>query len=250
MKKITLLLTATAFVFAVHAQNNAQPGCYPFPKTISVTGSAEMDIIPDEIYVQVDLREYKKKGEDKVEIDKIKADFLSSCKSAGIPDSNIFVASFDGYNMANIWRRRKKDPDLLASIAYQIKFSSTKLIDELVNRLDDDATNNFRITKVSHSRISEYRKQLKLMAVKAAKEKAIYLTDAVNEQLGSAVTIAEPEESISSDVLSGKYRSASNVVSGFYMKDLDKGSYGITDEGVDFRKIKLRFEVKALYALK
>ena len=33
----------------------------PYPKTINVTGSAEMDIVPDEIYVQVDLREYKKR---------------------------------------------------------------------------------------------------------------------------------------------------------------------------------------------
>lgn len=248
MKKITLFAAIAVITCSIYAQSNTQPGCYPFPKTISVTGSAEMEVIPDEIYVQVDLREYKKKGEDKVDLDKIKTEFLASCKAVGIADNDIAVASYDGYNMANIWRRRKKDPDLLSSITYQLKFSNTKLIDELVNRLDDQATNNFSITRTSHSKIVEYRRQLKIMAVKAAKEKAIYLSESVNEQLGQAITITEPEESISSDVLSGRYRS--NIVAGLSMKEVRNEAYGITDDGVDYRKIKLRFEVKVLYALK
>ena len=244
MKKLVISFSAMLLASLLMAQS--QPTCDPFPKTISVTGSAAMEVIPDEIYVQVDLREYKKKGEDKTDIDKIKADFLASCKASGIADSNISVASYDGYNMANIWKRRKKDPDLLASITYQLKFSNTRLIDELVNRLDDEATNNFRITRTSHSKIIEYRKQLKIMAIKAAKEKAIYLAESINEQVGPAITITEPEEFFSSDQtirLRGENGLSSNSLS-------QSGGYGNTDNGIDYKKIKLRFEVKILYALK
>lgn len=255
MKKITTVFTSLLFFNLLFAQTQptTQPGCYPFPKTISVTGSASMEVIPDEIYVQVDLREYKKKGEDKVELDKIKSDFLANCKTAGIAENDISVASYDGYNMANIWRRRKKDPELLSSISYQIKFNTTKMMDDLVNSLDDQATNNFRITRTSHSKIVEYRRQLKVQAVKAAREKATYLTEAVNEQLGQAIEINEPEESVSSDVVAGLYRNnykslgENNVVR---LEQSKNGYYGVTDEGVDYRKIKLRFEVKVLYALK
>ncbi len=161
MKKISLLLSIVMLTNLLMAQNlptgqaGTQPGCYPYPKTISVNGSASMEVIPDEIYVQVDLREYKKKGEDKVELDKIKSDFLTYCKAAGIADNDISVASYDGYNMANIWRRRKRDPELLASISYQLKFTTTKMMDDLVNSLDDQATNNFRIIRTSHSKIVE-----------------------------------------------------------------------------------------------
>jgi uncharacterized protein len=252
MKKMILLLATTAICFIVYAQTNTQPGCYPFPKTISATGSASMEVIPDEIYVQVDLREYKKKGEDKVELDKIKSDFLGYCKATGIADNDISVASYDGYNMANIWQRRKKDPELLSSISYQVKFSDTKMMDDLVKSLDDQATNNFRITRTSHSKIVEYRKQLKVQAVKAAREKAVYLTEAVNEQLGQAIEINEPVESISSDVVSNAYRDNYKSL-GLNEVRLDQSKnayYGITDQGVDYRKIKLRFEVKVLYALK
>jgi uncharacterized protein len=249
MKKITTLFTSLLLYNLLFAQAPTQPGCYPFPKTIAVNGSAEMEVIPDEIYVQVDLREYKKKGEDKTELEKIKADFLASCKAAGIADSNIAVASYDGYNMANLWRRRKKDPELLSSIAYQIKFINTKLIDDLVTRLDDEATNNFSIIKTSHSKIIEYRKQLKIMAVKAAKEKATYLTESVNEQLGQAITIVEPEEYVNSDVQAGRYKSNTTLYENATLKEQYRG-YGINDNGVDYRKIKLRYEVKVLYALR
>ncbi len=249
MKKIILFFVAITAAWLSVAQNT-QPGCYPFPRTISVTGSAVLEIVPDEIYVQVDLREYKKKGEDKTEIDKIKADFLASCKAVGIADSNISVASFDGYNMASIWKRKKRDPDLMASISYQLKFSSTKLIDELVDHLDDQATYNFRITRTSHSKIIEYRKQLKIMAVKAAKEKAAYLTDAINEQVGQAITIEEPEESVASDMRAGNTYNNTGLLDNFRFKQGNGQEMDNVDGSVDFRKIKLRFEVKVLYALK
>jgi uncharacterized protein len=245
MKKIFLLVT-TAFAIAAQAQTT-QPGCYPFPKTINVTGSAQMEVIPDEIYVQVDLREYKKRGEEKISLDKIKEDFLANCKNIGIVDSNIAVASFDGYNLASMWRRRKKDPDLFASITYQIKFSNTKLIDQLVDKLDDEATGNFGIVRTSHSKITEYRKQLKIQAVKAAKDKANYLANAVLEEVGNAITITEPEEYAVSDVANRAY----NTNAKLYGASLSKADgYGIADGGVDFRKITLRYEVKILYALK
>lgn len=246
MKKILLTAAYITTAFFASAQNT-QPGCFPYPKTISVNGSAEMEIIPDEIYVQVDLREYKKKGEEKVQLDKIKTDFLTNCKSIGIADSNISIASFDGYNLAAIWRRKRKDPDLFASITYQIKFSNTKLIDQLVDKLDDEATSNFSIVRTSHSKIIDYRKQLKIQAVKAAKDKANYLAESVNEKVGEAITITEPEEYSSSDVASGLYKTNAKLYSNAVSK---ADSYGISDGGVDYRKIKLRFEVKVLYALK
>ncbi len=247
MKKIHFTLTAIVVLCYASSAQNTQPGCFPFPKTISVNGSAEMEIIPDEIYVQVDLREYKKRGEEKIDLDKIKTDFLASCKAAGIADSNIAVASYDGYNLASIWRRRKKDPDLFSSISYQIKFNTTKLMDDLVNKLDDEATSNFAIVRTSHSKIVEYRKQLKIMAVKAAKEKAYYLAESVSERVGEAITIEEPEENATSDVENGYYKTNAKMVSNAFSK---ADGYGISNGAVDYRKIKLRFEVKILYALK
>jgi len=212
----------------------------PYPRTITVNGSAEMEIIPDEIYVQVDLKEYEKKGQSKVSIDKIKQDFLANAKAVGIPDSAITIAAYDGYN-GNPWLRKKnKKEDLLASITYQIKLKSSKQMDDLVNRLDDNATSNFSIVRTSHSRIQQIRKDLKIQAVKAAKEKAQYLASAIDEQVGVAVTINEPGEAFIP--IYANMRSSNKIMA----QDVEQ-----TDQAeVDFTKIKYKFEVTVVFALK
>jgi len=43
------------------------------------------------------------------------------------------------------------------------------MMDALVDKLDDDATQSFLIVSTSHSKITEFRKQLKIQAIKAAK---------------------------------------------------------------------------------
>lgn len=248
MKQLIALFVVVLSAFFTTAQT--QPTCNPYPKTISVTGSAEMEIVPDEIYVQIDLKEYKKKGENKVELDKIKSDFLAKCSSIGLVDSVISIASYQGTNYNYwYWQRRKKDPDMYAGIAYQIKFKDSKKMDQLVDLLDDEATANFQITKATHSKIQDYRKQLKIQAVKAAKDKGIYLTDAINEKLGEAIAIEEPNENSFENSLENniRIRGISNVA--YFNKDAEKmNDNGVT--GVDFKKIKLRYEVKIIFAVK
>ena len=238
---ISAFMITTMGVFAQSPVVNVNP----FPKTITVTGSAEMEIVPDEIYVQIELKEYEKKGTGKVDLEKIKAEFLAKVKSVGIPDSAVSIASYDGYT-DYYWHRKqlKKRNDLLASIAYQIKFSSSSKIDELVNKLDDEATQNFQVVKTSHSKMQEYRKQLKIQALKAAKEKAQYLAAAVDEQVGAAVSIVENDNSFEPVPM---YRSSQAYLSNAVM---GKDAIGGVAAGVDFKKIKMRFEINTVFALK
>jgi uncharacterized protein YggE len=238
MKQLVITLFILTITFGAFAQQNN-----PFPKTIQVTGSASMDIIPDEIYVIITLKEYEKKNSGKISLEKIKSDFLGYCKSVGLPDSAVTIASYEGYNNYPWWRKRKSKDELYSSISYQVKFTSSSKMDELVDKLDDDATQNFVISRLSHSRIAEYRRQLKIQAVKSAKDKAGYMTEAVGEKLGEAVTITEPEE-----FPNELYRIAQ---SNSYAS-LSRAKDGVADgeKGVDFKNIHLQYEVKAVFALK
>lgn len=212
----------------------------PFPKTITVNGSAEMEVVPDEIYVLIDLQEYEKKGSGKINLEKIKADFLNSCRSIGLADSVITIAAYDG-DMGNPWiKKKKKKEELLASITYQVKFANSKKMDELVEKLDDEATRNFRIARTSHSKIQQFRKQLKIEAIKAAKEKAGYLAAAIDEQVGAAVTITEP-----GDMIVSPYE---NRLAQFNVA-MDAAE-GAGNASMDFKKLKLHFEINVVFALK
>lgn len=244
MKRSTYLL---CFVLIVALQATAQqPAPNPFPKTITVTGAAEMEVIPDQIYVNIVLREYQKKNEPKKDLETLKTGFMESCKAIGLPDSVISIASYTGFNNYYWLRReRKKSPDLFASITYQVKFSNSKQMDDLIEKLDDEATQSFDIVNTSHSKMSEYRKQLKILAVKAAKDKGIYLTEAIGEKLGPAITVKEPDESgVLTTMVANRVYSQTRIES--------NGRFdGANDKSleIDFKKIKLRYEVNVVFAL-
>ena len=242
MKK---LIVAIAFISASLAGLTQTYDRNPFPKTISVTGVAEMEIVPDEIYVNVDLKEYDKKGSGKVNLEKIKADFLKSARSIGLPDSLVTIAAYDGFNGYPYWLRKKKKDELYASITYQVKFNNSKQMDALVEKLDDMATQNFYITRTAHSKIETYRKNLKMQAVKAAKDKAAYLTEAIDEKAGEAVTISEPQE---------YYQPYMNARAANYKmvnQSMETAAdAGNADTAMDFKKMKLRYDVTVTFALK
>jgi uncharacterized protein len=216
------------------------------PRTINVNGSAEMEIVPDEIYVQVELREYDKKGVGKIDIESIKRNFLNAAKSIGLAETDLSVQGYSGWDGNTWWykKNKKQNPDMKAGITYWVKVSSTAKMDELVNKLDDEATQNFFIAKVSHSKIQELKKQLKVQAVKAAKDKAIYLAEAINERVGEAITINEPNEVGYYPPVYGRVANQSMMVE---KMGADAGSGTMN---VDFKKIKLQFDVNVIFALK
>ncbi|RYY39945.1 MAG: SIMPL domain-containing protein [Chitinophagaceae bacterium] len=219
---------------------SAQSVSNPYPRTITVTGSAEEEVTPDEIYVNVDLKEYDKKGQGKVSLDVIRRDFLNSVRAVGIPDSLVTIAAYDGVNPW--WVRKRRKDELYATITYEVKFKNSKNLDELVARLDDNATQNFYISRVDHSRLAEFRKNLKIKATQAAKEKAQYLAQSIGEQVGVAVTINEPVEYggpiIYNQVANVRYKAAAEAAA---PPDASQP---------DFRKIKLKYDVTVVFALK
>jgi len=237
MKKVLIVFAACIFTMHSIAQE-----VKPIQRTISVNGSSEMEVVPDEIYVQVDLREYNKKNGDKVDINTIKNNFLEACKSIGLTEKDVTVQSYQGYdNNYWLWKKKKPSPDMKAGISYWIKVSKVDMLDALVDKMDDEATQNFFIAKASYSKMDEVKKELKIAAVKAARDKAIYLAEAINEQIGEAVTINEPTE-------------INNQPQPMYanrmLKAADTEGYTEPPMNVDFKKIKIQFEVNVVFALK
>jgi uncharacterized protein YggE len=190
-KPFFLALILHAAYINASAQTSAELFANPNPRTVSVTGSAEQEIVPDQIYVLVQLKEYQLKGHAKVSLNEIREQFLKEIHAMGLPDSLVSIESSGGENEETWWRKKKTRNGLYASINYQLLIHSSSQLNDLVARLDDNATERFEIDRVSHTRIIEYRRQLKINAVKAAREKAAYLAEAIGEHIGQAMTITE-----------------------------------------------------------
>jgi uncharacterized protein YggE len=238
MKKIFLALTASVCMIMANAQtidNTIRQ------RTINVSGSAELEITPDEIYVQIELREYNKKSGEKVDIQTISNQFLSAVKSMNIADTNLVVQGYSGWD-GNYWwyqKNKKKNPDMKAGVTYEVKVKTVDEMDKLVDKLDDQATQNFYIGRTSHSDMDSIKKQLKIQAIKAAKEKAVYLAAALGDNVGQALTINDPNET-------GNYPRPmykANMV----MAEADQAAPAMN---VDFKKIKIEYDVNVVFELK
>jgi uncharacterized protein len=239
MKKTLLIIMSFVAMLQVSAQE-----FYNRQRVINVQASAETEITPDEIFVQIHLQEYDKKGSGKVDINTIKNDFLNRMKKLGLTEKEITVQSYSGSD-GNYWywhKTKKKNPDLKSSINYLVKLNSVKQIDEVVKNLDDEATQNFFIQKVSHSKIEEHKKQLKVQALKDAKEKASFMAETMGAQVGDVLQINEPQEIIHTPYV---YRDAMRMQKA---ESMDAGAEPALD--VDFKKIKIRFEAPVSFLLK
>lgn len=241
MKKIILALSASFCLLMAHAQTNDNT---IKQRTVNVNGHSEIEITPDEIYVSIELREYTKKNGTKIDIETIKNQFLNAVKSLNIADSNVVVQGYSGWDGSYWWyqKNKKKNPDMKAGITYQVKVKTVDEMDKLVDKLDDEATQNFYINRTSHSNIDAIKKQLKMQAVKNAKEEAIALASALGDNVGNALTINDPNESSNypqpvAYALRGK-------VAGIAVDQ------EAAPMNVDFKKIKIEMNVNVIFELK
>ncbi|MCU0340018.1 MAG: SIMPL domain-containing protein [Spirosomaceae bacterium] len=185
---LAILLTATAF-----AQTTTSVEKDPIKK-IAVTGTAELEVTPDELYFSISLKEYfrdEKNQKDKVSLETIEKQLIEAVKAAGLPKENLTVSGVSGYRE---WTGRKKPQYFLAAKQFQLKLTNVHNINDLMAKVDDRGVEYVSMSRVEHSKKEEFRKQVKINALKAAKEKANYLLEAIGEKTGEVLEIQELEE--------------------------------------------------------
>ncbi|HET7899079.1 MAG TPA: SIMPL domain-containing protein, partial [Flavisolibacter sp.] len=159
-------------------------------------------------------------------------------------DTAVTIAGYGGNNGNPWWWKKHKKEELYASITYQVKLRSSAQVDQLVDKLDDNATQNFFIQRTSYSKLDELKRNLKIQAVQAAKEKATYLASAINESVGVAVTINEPNE-----FYQPYYNTMANRSMAMKSAVMDQESAPDMQQA-DFKKLKIRYDVTVVFALK
>lgn len=200
--------------------------------SIEVKGSSEIEITPDEIFVRITLKEYKKGGS-KEDMNALESGLVKAVKKLDIPAENLTVENIYGYNWD--WRKRKAD-DFLGSKSFILKVSDLKKMNDLVDLLDPEGLNNMNIQSYSHSNIEDYRKQVKIGAMKAAKEKATYLLECLDAKLGKILEVQEIDYGYQGPMM------RSNMT----LMAEDAGGY---KSEVEFMQIKVRAEMRVVFEI-
>jgi hypothetical protein len=149
------------------------------PRTIEVTGSAEMAVQPDEVELSIVLRTSSAKDK--------KKEFLKILAEQGITEDKIVFESSNNYNW---WWYYSNYYDNSVQ-RYTVSIDSTVDAMALMDKLKQPWIEQIRVSNRSNSKIEVYRKEVKIQAIKSAKEKAEYMLAALGEELGGVVAITE-----------------------------------------------------------
>ena len=207
---------------------------------IEVTGSSELEIDPDEIRFEIGIEEYwkeefEKKTEfkdykTKVPIAEIESQLLADLAKIGIRKESIVVKE-----VGNYWRHRGKE--FMISKQLEITLFDFRKVEEITSSVNTRGINYMVIKELKNKNMTEFRKQVKIEALKAARTKAAYLLESINKQVGDVISITELTER-------NDFGGSQNAISNVVMATPDIS--GIEN----IKKIKLRYEMQAKFEIK
>lgn len=229
MKKLLMLAAFVTLTIAAFAQN------VDLRRKIEVTGTAEQEVTPDILYVSISLKEYMN-GKTKVDISQLERQLQKAVNEAGVPKEDFTINNISSYNYVI---EKKKNPDFLASKQYRIKLHDLNSINTILSKVDDKGIQSTGIDSYDYSKIAELKRDLKIKALQAAREKATYLLSSIGEKLGGAIDIQDIEtEPFNQPV----YRN-------MMFKSAAMAEDASVQPDIDFKKIKLNYQVRAVFEI-
>jgi len=233
MKKLFALAFVALFSISAMAQQ------VDLRKKISVSGSAELEVTPDIIYLSISLKEYLKdnNSKKKVEITTLENQLFAAVQKAGLDKENLTINNLSSYNYAT---EKKKNPDFLASKQYRLKVTDLNKWNEIIGSVDAKGIAYTNVESYDYSKIETVKKDLKIKALQAAKAKATYLVEALGDKLGSVIDIQEvnneqyPQPIYRANAMMMKAESADMVAA----------------PEIDFKKIKLNYIMNTVFEIK
>ena len=186
--RLLALIIITLSVLSLQAQTNG--------RYIEVTGTSEIEIVPDNIHYLIEIREYfeeefdgKSKPEEyrtKVPLSEIEQRLREALANAGIPQNAIRTQEIGDY-----WRQQGQD--FLVSKKFDITLINFNQINEIIQLIDTKGIHTMRIGELENKDIRAYHQKGKIEALKAAQKKATYLVEALGKKLGDVIRIVEKD---------------------------------------------------------
>lgn len=206
---------------------------------VEVTGKAEREVEPNEIYVLIRLKEFEENRQ-KVALEKLEKDFYNALKEANIDRKRVELADI-GSRLDKLGR---KDKDAFRDKSFQIKLTSAGELEKLLEKLQPVKVDLVDITRLTHSDLEKIRLELKISALQAARAKAEALLKSINAEIGKPLMVRDwdmevypMEQSMAANV---RYKSAGE----FSVDDADQ------QPTIGFRKIKLTAQITAQFEIK
>jgi uncharacterized protein len=204
---------------------------------IEVTGSAEMEVEPNEIFLFIRLREFEE-NRAKVSLEKLDQDFLQALKAANIDKKNLALADAG----SNLSRIRRKDKDAFREKSYELKLTSAAELEKFLEKIEPVKVQQLDLTRLSHTDMEKFKIDLKVKALQAAQTKAATLLKSIGAEIGKPIMVRDWDQDPVQPMPQARM---SNMM--YKSEEMDKD---ISEESqIGFRKLKLRAQITAQFGI-
>ena len=224
------ILAAAVALLALPAAAQVQEA---FPSYIQVNGRAEREIAPDEFYLQIVINERDSKG--KVSVESQQRDMIAALKRLGVNVEKQL-------KVANLSSEFFKKNTSVATAKYQLQLGSSAEVGKVWQALDGLGISNVSILKVSHSQLERYKSEVRVEAMRNAKQNAATLAEAIGQTIGKCFYVYDSNN----DVMPVFYNNMAVMRSA---KAFDAAEAVAGEEPLDFKTIKLQYSVQAKFVL-
>lgn len=228
MKK--LIAMAVVALMALPAAAQMQEA---YPSYIQVTGRAEKELTPDEFYLQIIINERDSKG--KISVESQQRDMVAVLRKLGVDVEKQL-------KMANLSSEFFKKNTSVAMAKYQLLLGSSGEVAKVWQALDDLGISNISILKVTHSQLDKYKQEVRLEAMRNARESAQEMAGAIGQTIGKCFYIYDSN----SNVLPVMYDNAVLMRSAKAVADAESVA---EEDPLEFKTIKLEYGVQAKFVL-
>jgi uncharacterized protein len=233
-------LTILSFLISVFVFSQTGEKNFIDQNYIEVTGTAEMVVVPDQIYLKIIINESELKG--KVTLDIQEKSMIKTLDTLGI-DVQKDLAIID--LASNFKYYFIKENKIYQSKEYELQVKDASTAGKVMQKLAGLGISNITISRVDHSKIKDFKKQVKIEAMKIAKEKANELVSAVDQTLGRAIYIQELDNLQVINKLSSRVSGANITIRGSRSDSED-----LVLPEIEFEKIKLQYSILTRFEIK
>ena len=152
---------------------------------IEVEGSADTLVVPDMIYLKIEIDE-RMDGKTKIAIEDQEEEMKKTLIANGISLEELSLSDANTDIVQVKWKKQ-----VLSKSNYLLKLSSAKEVAMVFEKLNDIKINNIYIEKVNHTKYNAIVKEIEIKAIKNAKHKADYLLHAIGETTGKSLIIRQ-----------------------------------------------------------
>jgi uncharacterized protein YggE len=160
------------------------------PPYIEIQARAEKEVVPDQIYVMIALFEIQD-GRKSIKLAEQESKLKSIVKSLGLPLSNLSLYNAQAnYGNINMWGKK----EVIDRKYYSLKVSNAETIGKLYEELNKIYINEAYIYKSEYSQKDSLLQDLRIEAMRKAKNQANVMTRAIGSKVGKPLIIREQQE--------------------------------------------------------